>query len=155
MTNKEIKQLCKDKEYELLKKYYGNLRREATIERPESIGIYTKDLPQIIASEYREFLEEQWEKFAPEEMKGTALVLEERKLLDLMTEADCERMEEAYKDAKEITLWEYITQTNYKDVTYYKALLKEYTRTILLVMRCDFLEEITGEYILNKTFEDD
>lgn len=33
MTNKEIKQLCKDKEHELLKKYYGNLRREAAFER--------------------------------------------------------------------------------------------------------------------------
>lgn len=155
MTNKEIKQLCKDKEHELLKKYYGNLRREAAVERPETIGIYTKDLPQIIATEYRKFLEEQWEKFAPEDMKGEPLVLEETELLELMTEADRERMEEAYKDAKEITLWEFFTQTNYKDVTYYKALLKEYTRTILLVMRCDFLEEITGEYILNKTFEDD
>lgn len=32
--------------------------------------------------------------------------------------------------------------------------LLDYTRDLLLVMRNDFLEEITGEHIKNKTFED-
>jgi len=40
-------------------------------------------------------------------------------------------------------------------VTYYKGLLKEYTKDVLLVMREDFLEEIIGKDIENKAFEDD
>jgi hypothetical protein len=31
----------------------------------------------------------------------------------------------------------------------------EYTREMLMLMRLDFLEEITGEYIENKAFENE
>jgi hypothetical protein len=70
-----------------------------------------------------------------------------------MTDDDRELIDEAYKDAIEQTLWERITKSNHKDVTYYKGLLQEYTRDLLMVMREDFLEEITGRHIGNKTFE--
>lgn len=53
------------------------------------------------------------------------------------------------------SLWERITKSNHKDVTYYKGLLLEYTKDLLMVMRQDFLEELTGKYIKNKTFEED
>lgn len=45
MTVLEIEKLCKSKEKELLNKYFGNLIKEAAIERPETIGEYSKDLP--------------------------------------------------------------------------------------------------------------
>lgn len=155
MESNQIKTLCKEKEQELLDKYFGNLVHEAAIERPETIGEYTIDLPLKIEAEFREFLEELWKDAAPAELKGTPLVLEEQKLRKLMTDDDREGIHYAYKDAIEVTLWERITKTNHKDVTYYKGLLLDYTRDLLLVMRNDFLEEITGEHIKNKTFEDD
>ena len=155
MTNKQIEKLSKEKEQELLNKYFGNLVHEAAIERPETIGEYTKDLPLKIEAEYKRFLEELWEEEAPEELKGTPLILEEQKLRKLMTDDDREMIDVAYKDATEQTLWERITKTNHKDVTYYKGLLEAYTRDLLMVMRLDFLEEITGQHIENKAFEDD
>ena len=154
MTNEQIEKLCKKKEQELLNKYYGNLVKEAAIERPDTIGEYTKDLPLKIEAEYKTFLEALWEEYAPEEMKGTPLILEEQKLREIMTDDDREGIEYAYKDATRQTLWERITKTNHKDVTYYKGLLQEYTRDLLLVMREDFLEEITGHHIKNKAFEE-
>lgn len=155
MISGQIEKLCKEKEQELLDKYFGNLVYEAAIERPETIGEYTIDLPLKIEAEFREFLEDLWKDVAPNELKGTPLVLEEQKLRKLMTDDDREGIHYAYKDAIEVTLWERITKTNHKDVTYYKELLLDYTRDLLLVMRNDFLEEITGEHIKNKTFEDD
>ncbi len=155
MQNEQLINLCKEKEQELLTQYFGNLVTEAATERPESIGTYTKDLPLRIEDEYRTFLEGLWKEHAPEELKGCPLVLEERKLRKLMTDDDREGIEAAYKDATEQTLWERITKTNHEDVTYYKGLLKEYTRELLLVMREDFLEEMTGHPIKNKTFEAD
>ena len=155
MINIEIERLCKEKEQELLNRYFGNLVNEAAIECPETIGEYTKDLPLKIEAEYRAFLEELWKEHAPEDLKGTPLVLEEKKLRKLMTDDDRELIEEAHKDAAEQTLWERITKTNHKDVTYYKGLLQEYTRDLLMVMREDFLEEITGHHIKNKVFGDD
>jgi len=155
MTNEQIEKLCKEKGQELLDKYFGNLVKEAAIERPETIGEYTKDLPLQIEAEYKAFLEELWKECAPEHLKGTPLVLEEQMLRKLKTDDDRELIEEAHKDATEQTLWERITQTNHKDVAYYKGLLEEYTRDLLMVMREDFLEEVTGHQIENKTFEDD
>ena len=155
MTNEQIINLCKEKEQELLDKFFGNLVHEAAIERSETIGEYTKELPLKIEAEYKRFLEELWKEVAPEELKGTSLILEEQKLRKLMTDDDREMIDVAYKDATEQTLWERITKTNHKDVTYYKGLLLEYTRDLLMVMRNDFLEEFTGQYIKNKTFEDD
>ena len=154
MNPNEIAMLCKEKEQELLYKYFGNLVHEAAIERPETIGEYTKDLPLKIEAEFRTFLEQIWKEHAPAELKGTPLVLEEQKFRKLMTDDDREMIEPAYKDATEITLWERITKSNHEDVTYYKGLLLEYTRDLLMVMREDFLEEITGKHIKNKAFED-
>lgn len=143
-----IERLCKEKEQELLAKYFGNLTKEAASQRPDTIGVYTKDLPLKIEAEFREFLVELWK-----EQSNRPLVLEEEKLRELMTEDDCEAIEEAYKDAKRITLWERITNSNHEDVTYYKGLLLEYTKDLLMVMRHDFLEEITGNHINCKAFD--
>lgn len=154
MTNKQIVNLCNEKEQELLNKYFGNLTREAAIECPETIGTYTKDLPLKIEAEYKTFLEGLWKEHAPEDLKGTPLVLEEQTLRKLMTDNDREGIDAAYKDATEQTLWERITKTNHKDVTYYKGLLLEYTRDLLMVMREDFLEEIMGRPIENKAFKE-
>ena len=154
MIQNEIVILCIEKEQELLNKYFGNLVNEAAIEMPETIGEYTKELPLKIEAEYRKFLEKVWEKHVPAELKGTPLVLEEQKLRKLMTDDDREGIDAAYKDASTVTLWEKITKSNHKDVTYYKGLLFEYTKDLLLVMRHDFLEEITGEHINCKAFEE-
>ena len=154
--NKEIiEKYCKEKENQLLEKYFGDLVIEAAIEQSETIGEYTKDLPLKIEAEFKAYLEELWKEYAPEELKGKPLVFDEHKLRLLMTDDDREGVDAAYKNATKQTLWERITKTNHKDVTYYKGLLQEYTRELLMVMRLDFLEEITGHYIKNKTFEDD
>lgn len=153
MNNPTPRQLCEMKEQELLNRYFGNLVNEAAIECPESIGDYTRDLPRKIAAEYFTFMEELWPKAAPEELRGTPLVLEEEKLRELMTASDRKALEKAHHDATTVTLWEYITKSNHKDVTYYKGLLLEYTRNLLLLMREDFLEEVEGHDIGSKTFE--
>ena len=124
----------------------------------------------MIEAEFRNFLEGLWQEHAPEELKGSPLILEEQQLRKLMTDDDREMIEPAYEKATEITLWERITKSNHEDVSYYKGLLKEYTRDLLMVMRQDllmvmrqdllmvmrqdFLEEITGKHIKNKAFEE-
>lgn len=155
MTNEQIIKLCKDKEQELLDKYFGNLAKEASDLMPETVGEYTQDYPLKVEAEYKAFLEELWQQCAPEELKGTPLVLEEEKLRELMTSKAREELDAAFKDATTRTLWERITQSNHEDVAYYKGLLMEYTREMLMLMRLDFLEEITGEYIENKAFENE
>ena len=149
MIKEEIANLCKEKEQELLDKYFGDLIKEAAHEYPETIGEYEKDLPLKIEAEFKEYLLGIWKEIALEK----ECVFEEQKLRKYMTDDDREGIEQAYKNATAQTLWERITQTNHKDVTYYKGLLKEYTQELLTCVRLDFLEEITGKHILNKAFE--
>lgn len=143
-----IEVLCIEKEQELLARYFGNLVGEAAHERPETIGEYTEDLPLKIEEEFRKYLTGLWKQYSDK-----PLVLEEQTLRRLITEDDRESICAAHKDAKRITLWERITKSNHKDVIYYKGLLYECTRDLLMVMRHDFLEEITGKHIDCKAFE--
>ena len=83
-----LEKYCKEKENQLLEKYFGDLVIEAALERPESIGMYTKDLPLKIEAEFKAYLEELWKEYAPEELKGKPLVFDENKLRLLMTDDD-------------------------------------------------------------------
>jgi len=155
MASKSIERRCEKKAQELLDKYFGNILKEAAVEQPETIGDYSMDLPLKIADEYKTFLEVLWKTEAPESLKGTPLLLEEQKLRELSTEGIREYVDQAYRDATHSTLWERLTQTNHKDVAHYKALLRRYTQELLKLMQTDFMEEINGQHISTKTFEED
>lgn len=148
MTTTEIETRCKRKEQELLNKYFGNLIKEAAIEKPETIGDYTKDLPLKIEDEYFQYLKELWDEINPDKSKTLESILDKRHISKLMTDDDREAIHYAYEDATRRTLWERITNTNHKDVTFYKGLLEEYTKQLLLCMRCDFIEDVNNKYEL-------
>ncbi len=48
-------------------------------------------------------------------------------------------VEEAYDDAKTITLWEKIAKSNHNDVAYFVGLIKQYSEELLDHMINDFL----------------
>ena len=148
MTTLEIEKICKSKEQELLNKYFGNLVKEAAIERPETIGNYTKELPLRIEEEYFQYLKTLWDEINPDKSKSLESILDKRHISMLMTEDDREVIHYAYQDATRRTLWERLTKTNHKDVTFYKGLLEEYTRELLLCLHCDFIEDVNK--IINK-----
>lgn len=142
MNRTDVQKLCSEKVDSLLTKYFGNLVKEAAIDCPEIIGNYDLELPLRIESEYRDFLQELWKEIAPNDQRTIDALLNQQKLRDKMTEDDREGIAYAYRNAQQRTLWESITQTNHKDVTYYKGLLEEYTRELLFCMKHDFLEEV-------------
>ena len=51
-------------------------------------------------------------------------------------------LKEARENAERITLWEKISRSNHEDVTYYKGLLRQYTRELLKQTMKDFLEDV-------------
>lgn len=142
MNTENVKRLCAEKAESLLKKYFGNLIKEASIDCPETIGEYDLELPLRVEAEYRNFLKDLWKEIASNDKRTIDDILDKKQIRDLMTEDDREGIVEAYRNAKQQTLWEKITKTNHKDVTYYKGLLEEYTRELLFCMRHDFLEEV-------------
>lgn len=142
MNHKTVENLCNEKAEILLNKYFGNLVKEASVDCPETIGDYDLELPLRIEAEYREFLQNIWSEIAPDDKRTINDLLDKKNLRNMMTEDDREGIAHAYRNAQQRTLWECITKTNHKDVTYYKGLLEEYTRELLFCMKHDFLEEI-------------
>ena len=141
MEREQIRTLCLQKEQELMDKYFGNLVYEAAIEQPETIGEYSKELPLKIEMEYYSYLEYLWKEYMTNNKQDFSNIIDKRHLRMLSTEDDIEAIEYAYNDATRQTLWERLTKSNHKDVTYYKGLLKEYTKELLSCLRCDCLEE--------------
>lgn len=142
MNSQEIVSLCLQKQNELIDKYFGNLVHEAAIERPETIGDYTPDLPKAIESEYYDYLKGLWAELNPDASVRFEDIINKRHISELATQDDREGLKYAYDDAKRITLWERLTKSNHEDVTYYKGLLKEYAKELLDCLRCDFIEDV-------------
>lgn len=141
MNREDINKICLCLAESLLHKYFGNLVKEATIDKPEDIGLYDLELPLRIEAEYKVGLKQLWEEYAPDNSRNFDDIFDKPEMRQILTTDDLEGLSYAYKDAKRITLWEKITQTNHRDVTFYKGLLEEYTRELLFCMRHDFIEE--------------
>ena len=142
MKRDDIESLCSQKANELMKKYYGYLVKEAVVDQPEFIGDYDLELPLRIEAEYRKFLGELWSEIAPNDTRTIDDLLDKKELREKLTFDDREIIAEAHHNAQQRTLWERITKTNHRDVTYYKGLLEEYTRELLFCMKHDFMEEV-------------
>lgn len=142
-TNHNINFLCKAEQQRIIKKYFGNLVHEAAIERPETIGKYTLEYAHSAVEEYKDFLKKIWKNAKSDnDLRSLDAILDKPWLIEARTADDLEGIGYALKDAERRTIWERLTKSNYKDVTYYKGLLQVYTEEILECMRLDFIEEI-------------
>ena len=156
MPLQQIESQCFNKAEELLNKYFGNLIKEAAIERPEEIGDYSLELPRKIKAEYYAYLKDLWKEIAPSGSPSFEEIIDKKHLSDRMTDDDREIIPPAYDAAMHRNLWERITKTNHKDVIYYKGLLKRYTEDLLTALRCDFMEDVrkilNTSNVNNKTY---
>ena len=137
-----IERICIEKANSLLATNFGGLVKEAVVDQPEFIGDYDLELPLRIEAEYLKFLGELWSEIAPNDTRTIDDLLDKKELREKLTFDDREIIAKAHHNAQQRTLWERITKTNHRDVTYYKGLLEEYTRELLFCMRHDFMEEI-------------
>ena len=143
MDRQIIEDRCYGKAKELLKKYFGDFAAVSGVVKPETLDSrYTDTLPRMIAEEYRAFLDALWSEIAPEGARGFDEIMDRQRSIDLVHDDYDDFLPSARLSAQTITLWEKITKTNHKDVTYYKGLLKQYTEELLETMAEDFLEDV-------------
>lgn len=143
MEKSEINRMCLAEKQRLIQVYYGNLAHEAAVEMPETIGKYTLAYAQNVANEYKSFLKTLWDTIkSPNDDRTFEAIMNNPRLLELRTADDLEAIGYALKDAERRTLWERLTVSNHKDVTFYKGLLLVYTEELLECMRIDFVEEL-------------
>lgn len=102
MNKSQVEKLCSEKIDFLLKKYFGNLVKEAAIDCPETIGDYDLELPLRIEVEFRSFLEELWRENASDDKRTIDELLDKKELRDKMTEDDREGIAYAYRNAHDV-----------------------------------------------------
>lgn len=140
----ELELECRNKAAELLEKYFPNFVSEAAQGKTENLAAeYTDELPYEIEGEFQHYLSQKWTEIAPEG-KPFKKIMNRGLAMSMVDASYVPELKTARNEAADITLWEKITRTNHKDVTYYKGLLKQYTEEILDTMIKDFLEE-TGD----------
>lgn len=144
MTKEQIRNSCAEKRKELIDKYFGGLVYEAAHERPEEIdeSRYSLELPRQIGHEYYDFMKILLNEIDPDNQKKLGEIMNKKALVLSYTADVKQQLDEAYKEAKMVTLWEKITKSNHEDVTYYKGLLKSYTEELLVWMETDFVEDL-------------
>ena len=105
-NNESIQNLCRLKKKELIDQHFGD----------------------IIESEYKDYLENLWKDthVGREEIRSSSRRKET--LCTVLTENGRELMEDSHRKTEEIILWECLSQTYHKDLTYYKDLQHVYPR---------------------------
>ena len=143
MDRQIIEDRCYGKAKELLKQYFGDFATVSGVVKPETLDSqYTDTLPRKIAEEYRAFLAALWSEIAPEGARRFDAIMDRQRSIDMVHDDFDDFLPSARLSAQTVTLWEKITKTNHKDVTYYKGLLKQYTEELLETMAEDFLEDV-------------
>jgi len=139
----EIEIRCRRKADELLEKYFPNFIQDAAVTRPETLDSqYNDALPEQVAEEFRGWLASLWEEVRGEDPRSFDEIMNLQNSIRITREGYALDLEQAGKEARTVTLWEKITQSNHEDVTYYKGLLKQYTEELLVVMVKDFVGDV-------------
>ena len=143
MTSPELQKICQEKADELLEKYFPDFIYDAAQNRPEELSVeYNEELPYKVEKEFLEYLAGLWEDYSSQSDKSFDEIMN-RHLNLLMVDAEyVPELKAAREKAEQISLWEKITQSNHEDVTYYKGLLRQYTRELLKVTVKDFVEDL-------------
>ena len=143
MDKQAIEIRCYNQCRDLLSKYFEDFSHVSGVEKPETLDSqFTDTRPRKIAEEYRAFLAALWSEIAPEGAKSFDEIMDRQRSIDMVHDDFDDFLPSARLSAQTITLWEKITKTNHKDVTYYKGLLKQYTEELLETMAEDFLEDV-------------
>ena len=140
LTINQIDSLCWEKYTSLLKEHFGNLAETAAYERPEAISPqYTLFLPEMIADQYRDFLQGLWKENATKDAPAFEEIMNAKKITELAKARYEEDLVSAEKEARKVSVIEKLTASNHKDVTHYVGLLKDCTEDILKGLMEDFL----------------
>ena len=142
MTKQQIARECKKKTEQLLDAHLMQIAQQAQQLSPDMLlADYSAKITQQIEDEYREYLKNMWQEHRGNDKREFYEIMEKaytRLCIDSMYRNS---LRLALKDAQTVTLWEKLTNTNYKDIEHFTSLLRDYVSAILLNMTMDFVEE--------------
>lgn len=137
MTMKSITKACLDERERLLDTYLASLPTGEVINR-EQIA----ELIDQIEQEYKSFLKNLWHSIRNKDQRKLDDLLDKRYNRFGIGSEYGVSIKSAISEAEEITLWEQITNSNYRDIEHLNALIRAYARDLLAHITLDFMEDI-------------
>lgn len=101
-----------------------------------------RELIEQIEKEYKVFLCGLWEQVKDDDDRSLDAILDKRWNRTVLAREYTEPIETAIEEAEEITLWEQITNSNYRDIDHLNSLVKAYVYDLLAHITRDFMEEL-------------
>ena len=95
-----------------------------------------------VEEEYKNFLTALWKDIRPDDERTLDDILDKRYNRLVLARDYTAPIEAAIGDAEEITLWERITNSNYRDIEQLNALVIAYIRDLLAQITRDFMEDV-------------
>lgn len=137
MKREEIAKRCFAAREQLIDKYSGSLPKDHAVEL-EQIG----SLVEQIEEEYKRFLAELWEQIKGEDTRSLDDILDKRYNRFALHIEYAAPLNMAVANAEEVTLWEQITNSNYRDIEHLDTLIGAYARDLLAHITLDFMEDV-------------
>lgn len=137
MTHQEIiKQTIEERE-RLVQAHLNSLPMDTAID----IAEITERI-EALEQEYKLFLARLWKDECPEDERGLEDILDKQYNRFALDRDYQSKIVEAQAAAEEVTLWEKMTNSNYKDITQLNALIVAYAKDLLAHMTRDFMEDV-------------
>ena len=137
MKREEIAKRCFAVREQLIDKYCGSLPKDHAVGL-EQIG----SLVEKLEEEYKRFLAELWEEIKGDDTRSLDNILDKRYNRFALHVEYATPLNMAVANAEEVTLWEQITNSNYRDIEHLDTLISAYARDLLAHITLDFMEDV-------------
>lgn len=103
---------------------------------------FVNQLIDKVEEDYRTYLSVLWGEISQNDKRSLDDILDKRYNRLMIAHDYVTSIESAHKDAREITLWERLTNSNGKDIQQMNALIIAYSKDILAQITQDFMEDV-------------
>lgn len=137
MKREDLARRCFAAREQLIDKYCGSLPKDHAI-KLEQIG----SLVEQIEDEYKHFLTELWEQVKGNNTRSLDDILDKHYNRFALHREYAASINMAVANAEEVTLWEQITDSNYRDIEHLNTMISAYARDLLAHITLDFIEDV-------------
>ena len=136
MSFQEVSKQCMEERERLVRHYTDSLPTDCPIELAQIV-----ELVDQLEQSYKQYLCNLWEGMRNDSRTLDDL-LDKRYSRFALNRDYAHKIHAAQAEAEEVTLWEQITNSNYRDIAHLNTLIITYCRDLLAHITIDFLEDI-------------
>ena len=143
MKKNNLLQLCFVKKHELLERHFNEIALSLPSSlTPDSLEKYVVELTTPLENELLEFLRNMWYQERGDDQREFEQIMDKNYTRMCTDVAYRDQLTLALLDMQRITVWEQLTDTNYKDENRFLNLLRSYVDRLMDNILADFLEDI-------------